>query len=398
MGGYGAMGTGGWLQGGQQMGHALVLHSRQQSSGLCDYSAVQISMAACWHECCCTANTPHAGLLQANGRLVDVCCTPLWAVAVAALAGNKTVFRTLTNVKGPATFTASVDQPEHFTIKVVSPGFTSNLGDNQVVTFYITHTPGAPYGTWSDGAITWRSNLGTTTRIPVVLKAAHLASKPAEVRLTSWVPKYIFFVEPEWSGSMITRTTGLYSSKVYKGSVSDAAPSTVAVTLPAGTWSHVRFSLFNDDLPDWHNSLPAGHDLALLVYKGSNLVGMSDNELNSDEEVKVENASGTYTMRIGMAENPVSTTYKLHVWYLNFTAGATNSSSSSIAFKSEPGSSGPVDVAGGLSPRRVALTFSQDLKRASSSQKFLGAVLYYKREAGSSSFEQVESQTLVSLV
>lgn len=336
-----------------------------------------------------------------NQTICDPSNLNMPSIAVSAVAGRKTVFRMLTNVKGSAEFTAKVVAPAGFSVELQPQTFTSKLGDTTLVRVHINRLPGTVYNVWREGAVTWTSSLGTTTRIPIVLKAARLASKPAEVRLKSWSPKYHYYVEPEWAGSMITRTTAFKASKVYKGAVSSRYEA-VTVTLPPGVWSYVRFAMFNDDLPSWQNVLPAGNDLDLSVHQGNQLVGSSQNDYNSQEEVNIEQASGTYTVHIQQRHSYEPTAFKLHVWYVNFSADATSN------LRSSPNQAKPVTVDRGLFPTRVDLTFKQDLHSlASSGERFLGAVLYYKGTGSSSTggssrngsrFVRVVAQTLVSLV
>jgi hypothetical protein len=173
------------------------------------------------------------------------------AVAMSMLAGPKYITRTLTNVKPTrANYTAVITPPDGFTVSVRPLSFAADAGASTTVRICIQKSGAAtPYNVWRAGVITWVGSGGTRTRIPLVVRAAQLASRPLEVKLKAYQPSYSYVVEPEWSGVLATTNTGLVASKVYSGTVQSWEYSTrLKVTLPAGTWSYVRFATFNDDV------------------------------------------------------------------------------------------------------------------------------------------------------
>jgi hypothetical protein len=167
------------------------------------------------------------------------------------LAGPKYITRTLTNVKPTrANYTAIITPPEGFTVAVRPLSFAADAGASTTVRIRIQKSGAStPYHTWRAGGITWAGSGGTRTRIPLVVRAAQLASRPLEVKLKAWQASYSYVVEPEWNGVLATTNTGLVASKVYSGTVQKWEYSTrLTVTLPPGTWSYVRFATFNDDV------------------------------------------------------------------------------------------------------------------------------------------------------
>lgn len=187
-------------------------------------------------------------------------CTPALAlpanisphtVAMSMLAGPKYVTRTLTNVKPTsATYTAVIEAPEGFIVTLSPQSFTAAAGASTTVRIRIQKSSrNTPYSVWQAGAITWVGSGGTRTRIPLVVRAVQLASRPTEVKLKAWQGSYSYLVEPEWNGVLATANTGLQPSEVYSGTVEVSEYShRLQVVLPPGVWSYVRFATFNDDV------------------------------------------------------------------------------------------------------------------------------------------------------
>jgi hypothetical protein len=186
------------------------------------------------------------------------CLPPSNTVAMSMLAGPKYVTRTLTNVKATtANYTAVIEAPEGFTVIVKPRSFTAAPGASTSVRIRIQKSSaGTPYTVWKPGVITWVGSGGTRTRIPLVVRALQLASRPTEVKLKAWQASYSYLVEPEWNGVLATTNTGLVASKVYSAAVqSNEWSHRLQVTIPPGTWSYVRFATFNDDTSGAHTAL-----------------------------------------------------------------------------------------------------------------------------------------------
>jgi hypothetical protein len=130
----------------------------------------------------------------------------------------------------------------------------------------------------------------------------------------------------------------------------------------------------------WNGVLPDFSSVNLRVLKpdGSS-AGSSANDYNSDEQVNLENASGgTYTVEV-MADTDEVVNFKVHVWYLNFTAG---SSANTATMRSSPDAATPASAVSGA-PLKVALSFPKAISDGSvAGQRYLGAVLYSRQVGG----------------
>lgn len=328
----------------------------------------------------------------------------LFAVAVSSLAGTKTVVRTLKNVLNQAaTITGSATSPQGFNITLNPAAFTLQPGRTSAVRITITQKAGTPLGEWRDGAIVWTSMNGadtlSTTRIPVVVKAAELASRPAEVRLKGWTTRYDYVVEPSWTGSLVTATTGLRTARVIEGVVARDSAANVTVKIPPGQNMYARFSLFDEDIPGF-DGLPAYVDLDMYVYKAGatdhDQAGSSTRLNSSTEEVNLNSpAAGAYIVQVEAAgmQGADSVKFKLHVWTLPKPTTATSQSSN---LQSRPGIASPASARMG-SPQLVSLTLAKGLK--DSGKRYLGAVMYSRSSSKQDrQYATVGVTTIVSLV
>eukprot|EP00775_Hariotina_reticulata_P011933 gene11933-12076_t len=253
--------------------------------------------------------------------------------------------------------------------------FTLAPGASQVVQFNVTKQPDTPLDKWRDGSITWTSSQGTKVRIPVVVRAAELAVSPPEIRLRGPRPgKYTYNVIPSWSGSIVTIPIGFSAAQVVDGIVDanvNGGATSFKITIPpiaAGGWSYVRFRIFAEFV-----SSPGidkrPNNLDLSVAQNSKEVGSSAGDAGvSYEEVNLWNATGDYTVTVSGTMLPSGTaTFKLHWWLLRMPVSASSNAVST------PNARMPaVAVAG--EPVPVSLSFSARI--TTSSQKFLGAVVY----------------------
>jgi hypothetical protein len=145
----------------------------------------------------------------------------------------------------------------------------------------------------------------------------------------------------------------------------------------------------------WNGVLPDFSSLNLQVFRpDGSVAGSSSNDYNSDEQVNLENArGGDYSVQITTGADE-TVNFKVHVWYLNFTAGT---SASTASLKSSPSASLPANAVSGA-PLKVDLTLAKSLDDGIAAEKrYLGAVLYSRQVAGA--FRRVQqAKTLVSLV
>lgn len=232
------------------------------------------------------------------------------SIAIGALAGVQTVTRTVTNVGSqPATYTASVEGLAGITV-TLPPTFSINPGASK--TYSVTFTSaGAAIGSWAQGAIVLKSNLGHVVRSPAVVRPVAMAA-PVQVSGS-------YSVTFGYSGPFSATPRGLVPANVQSGAVATGGQVDFTVNVPAGT-TYARFSLFDSNV-----SQPS--DLDLEVYNsGGALVGSSGSG-TSNEEVNLNNpAAGAYTVRVlGYAVPNGAADFKLFSWALGSTAAGNMS-------------------------------------------------------------------------
>jgi subtilisin family serine protease len=227
------------------------------------------------------------------------------SIAIGALAGSRTVTRTVTNVSGQtATFEADSSGLDGVDVAVEPAGFTLAPNASQTLSITFTNTS-APLNAYRSGAITWTSDQGHRVRIPTVARPVALAA-PASISGDG--SPQSFDVTFGYTGSFSATARGLTPADVTAGTVDQDpdqtfAPSdptgTVAipVTIPAGT-TYTRFALYDEDVAP-------GADLDLYVYQGATLVGSSTSD-TSAEAVNFSFATPT--------GGPIGLTIYVHGW------------------------------------------------------------------------------------
>jgi subtilisin family serine protease len=205
------------------------------------------------------------------------------SVAIGALAGSRTVTRTVTNVSGKtATFTASTTGLAGIDVAVDPPAFTLAPSASQTLRITFTNSS-APLNAYRSGAIVWTSDQGHQVRIPTVARPVALAA-PASIAGDG--SPQSFDVTFGYTGSFSATARGLTAALVENGTVDQDPDQTfvpsdptgtvaIPVTIPAGT-TYTRFALFDEDVAP-------GADLDLYVYQGATLVGSSTSGTSAEE-------------------------------------------------------------------------------------------------------------------
>jgi subtilisin family serine protease len=227
------------------------------------------------------------------------------SIAVGALAGSRTIPRTVTNVSGTtATFTGAASGLTGITVTSNPASFTLAPGASQTVEVTLTNV-GAPLNTYANGAVTWTSDQGHSVRIPVVARPVAFA---APVSVSGDGSPISYDVTFGYNGPFAATASGLTAAMVTPGTVTQdpdqtfdpADPTgtvTIPVEIPAGT-TYTRFALFDEDVaPDT--------DLDLYVYQGATLVGASTSG-TSAEEINFSFANPT--------GGPIPLTVYVHGW------------------------------------------------------------------------------------
>ncbi len=224
------------------------------------------------------------------------------SIAIAALAGTRTVTRTVTNVGAKGTYNFAVTGLAGFTVSVLPVKFTLNPGEKQKVQITITRTTAA-LNTYTGGYITWSD--GThNVRIPVEVQPVAL-SAPSQVSGS-------YNVTFGYTGLFSATGRGLVPATTFDGAVSDGELVSFNVTIPAGT-TYARFSLFDANVTP-------GSDLDLYVYLGTTQKGYSGSATSAEEVNLLSPAAGTYTVVVEGYATANPSNFTLFTWALGSTA------------------------------------------------------------------------------
>ncbi|MBK9715691.1 MAG: S8 family serine peptidase [Kouleothrix sp.] len=231
------------------------------------------------------------------------------SIAIADLAGQQTVTRTVTNVGAKGTYNVSVSATG-FNVSVSPATFTLNPGQKQKLQITVARTTAA-LNAYAGAQITWSD--GThSVRIPVVVKPVALAA-PAQVSGS-------YNVTFGYTGAFAATPRGLVPATTFQGSVSTdptgtfkpvVSDSTVKyeVVVPAGT-TYARFSLFDANVS-------TASDLDLYVYNsGGAQVGSSGGGTSAEEVNLLNPAAGTYTVWVHGFATGNPSTFTLFAWAL----------------------------------------------------------------------------------
>jgi subtilisin family serine protease len=225
------------------------------------------------------------------------------SIAISALAGARTVTRTVVNVGAKGTYSVAVTGLSGITVSVSPATFTLNPGQKQTLQITFTRTA-ATLNAYTGGYLTW-SDGKHNVRIPVVARPVAL-SAPTQVSNDYNV---IF----GYSGAFTATPRGLVPATTVDGSVSDGQTVSFPVTIPAGT-SYFRASLFD-------TNVTAGSDLDLYVYKpDGSLAGYSGGGTSAEEVNLLNPAAGTYTVVVEGYATSNPSAFTLFTWALGSTA------------------------------------------------------------------------------
>lgn len=221
------------------------------------------------------------------------------SIAVGALAGTRTITRTLINPSG--------DQASSYTARLVPPpGFTGSLTTSKFTlaplatrTFSLTLTrTTAPLNQWAFGSLTWTDKRGHVVRSPIAIRPV-VATIPGEISVTGASGTAALTMRPGYSGPLAAAVSGLVPARVDVVAATRTTDATVNVDIPAGT-PVARFATFAADLPP-------GTDVDLRVTRAGALVGSSATG-SADESVTLSGAdlAGTYAVTVHYASGPTA--------------------------------------------------------------------------------------------
>jgi hypothetical protein len=272
------------------------------------------------------------------------------SIAVGALAGVKTVTRTVTNVGPAATYTVEVQAPAGVQVSVSPTSLALRRGESKSYSVTFTTQAGATLNAYTAGALTWKSG-AYAVRSPIVLRPVAL-SAPGQVSGTGGPISYN--VTFGFTGPFTAAPRGLVGAVTIDGSVEDdpagtfspTGPGVVAygLTIPAGT-TYARFSLFDANVTP-------GSDLDLYVFKGATQVGGSGSG-TSNEEVNLVNpvAGSDYVVYVHgwQTAGGGTSNFTLFTWLLGATSEGNMTVSAPAA--ATIGGQGAIDLTfSGLTP------------------------------------------------
>lgn len=265
------------------------------------------------------------------------------SIAIGAMAGSRTVTRTVTNVGAKATYSVSTSGFSGIDVSVSPSTFTLATGAKLTLAITFTRTS-ATLNSYTGGQITWTDG-SHSVRIPAVIKPVAL-SAPAQVSGS-------YSVGFGYSGDFTATARGLVPAETTADTILTGQQHTFQVVVPAGT-TYARFSLFD-------SATTAGSDLDLYVFNsGGTQVGGSGGSTASEEVNLVNPTADTYTVLVDGYGTPAGgSAYTLFDWVL----GSTDAGNMTV---SAPASA----VLGGTGT--VTLGFSG----LTTGVKYLGSVAY----------------------
>ncbi|WP_432546056.1 S8 family serine peptidase [Kineococcus sp. SYSU DK004] len=234
------------------------------------------------------------------------------SIAVGALAGRRTVTRSVTAVTG-GLYLATADVPG-FDVEV-SPSVLY-VSEGQTVRFRVTFTrEDAPLEEWATGSLEWRG-AGTAVRSPLAVRPVAVIA-PREVRAAHGDGTAAVEVVPGRTGDLDVTTAGLVAGRADTGQVRAGQTREHRVRVPEGT-SLVRFDLL---------SRSPGADLDLYVsrvVRGNQRedAGASASPAGDERVDLVDPEPGTYVVEVdGYATAPGERTAAYE--HTSFVVGGT---------------------------------------------------------------------------
>jgi hypothetical protein len=224
------------------------------------------------------------------------------SIAISALAGSRTITRTVTNVGAKGTYSFAVTGLTGINVSVSPATFTLNPGQKQTLQITFTRTS-ATLNAYTGGYLTW-SDGAHSVRIPVVARPVALAA-PVQVSGN-------YNVTFGYTGPFSATARGLIPATTFTGSVSDGQLLEYNVTIPAGT-TYARFSLFDANVTP-------GSDLDLHVYQGGTEIGYSGSGTSAEEINFINLPAGDYTVVVEGYATSNPSTFTLFTWALGSTA------------------------------------------------------------------------------
>ncbi|MFB6723863.1 S8 family serine peptidase [Kribbella sp. NPDC056345] len=282
-------------------------------------------------------------------------------ITVRALAGVRTVTRTVRNVGPAGTYTVSVAAPPGVDV-VVNPSVLT-LGPGATASYQVTFTStaDADFDEYSFGALTWSDGAGHSVRSPLVIRPVIIAA-PASAAGTGATGSLQYAVKFGYSGSFNVAPQGLVAATTETRTIVDDpandfnanAPDTnqgIQVhefAVPSGT-PLLRVQLF-DEFTDGND------DIDLFLYRVGaggvlTLVGASFTTTSAELIDVAKPGAGTYRLYAhGFETDGADAVYTLFRWLVPSTATGNMTATSSTATATIGGSADITVSWTGLTP------------------------------------------------
>jgi len=248
------------------------------------------------------------------------------SIAIGALAGSQTVFRTVTNVGPAGTYQVSVDPPSGIDVTVDPASLTLAKGESASYSVTFTANTSAVINAWTFGSLTWTHGQHAV-KSPIAIIPVAIAV-PAEMHGAGTDGSLSFDVTFGYTGDYTAAPHGLEPALMTDGYVEDDptdsfvpfGPGTTLhfITVPAGS-AYARFSLF-DAYTDGND------DLDLYVYYPSGAFAGGSGSGTSAEQVDVANppAGDYYVFVHGWGTDGPDANYTLFSWAVPAAPGSGN--------------------------------------------------------------------------
>jgi hypothetical protein len=272
--------------------------------------------------------------LIADGYPTDATGLNLPSITVSALAGSKTVSRTVTNTGAATQYNAEVAAPPGINVEV-NPSVLS-LGAGETGRYDVTlSTVNANLHQWQFGSLSWVSTQHKV-RSPITVRPELFAAPLAAIG-SGISGNLQFDVQFGYSGSYTATLDGLAAPLILQGTVSNDfrrpyVQTPLGGTVPPGIWrspanrivtsdtdTYLRVALFDENTT-------GNDDLDLYVYYCPTLLACDAPEysgsFNSTEQVNfLLPKAGSYIVDVhGFHTAAASTDFDLFIW----TVGAGN--------------------------------------------------------------------------
>ncbi len=247
------------------------------------------------------------------------------SIAIGALAGSKTVTRTVTNVSSTtSTYRASGKVAAGFTATVRPTTLRLAPGSSATYTLTVTRTS-APFDAYAEGSVSW-SDGSHVVRTPVVVRPV-LASSPEELTFTGGNGSQTGTITAGFTGTATTSVRGLVPSTVSPLALAPSGPQfdpaapqvesprtkKVTVTVPAGT-TLLRYATYDADVAP-------NTDVDIYVYQAGTAKEVAASAAGgSNESVTVPAPTpGAYDVYVSLYDGPAQTV-PLHSYLVGATA------------------------------------------------------------------------------